>query len=470
MRTYTRLGVAALVIGAFAFPAPGGVPTVLFSNIAASPTSDVPGMAGVKFNPGTGTQFDRVFISPSAQHWIIGATTNQASTENEVVITGMGLTTTGSAVMAREGTPTGFDGSVNYGILGTQMDINDSGHFAFSADTTYPTTSDAVVVRWTGSWSLMAREGTQAPGQGAGIGYGTTNNAVNIDSVGNVYFRSAALTGASTQQVLYKNADIATGAVVAQTDVTSPAGQLVPPDQTIDNLTSDRYRIDGTGANYIYHGDLNGPTGSDLVMVYNGRVVAQEGVVLPGSGFASTVLNLNGDAGSQQISDNGLHYLFRGSNADTIDWVYRNGAVVAATDQPIYTGATELFDDAIFSATFFINTTNSMGDYIIGGVTNAADVSRNAVLVLNGMTEVLREGDPVDVDGNGLFDDDAYISVFNNDDSVLTDNLWYLFMADLRNGAGASLGQAFLKVRVPEPATFGLLAFAVLGLRRRSRG
>jgi hypothetical protein len=94
----------------------------------------------------------------------------------------------------------------------------------------------------------------------------------------------------------------------------------------------------------------------------------------------------------------------------------------------------------------------------------------NAVLVLNGTTEVLREGDPVDVNGNGLFDDDAFLSVFNNDDSFLTDDLKYYFNADLRNGAGTSIGQAFLVAQVPEPSSLALFALAAgLLLRRRVR-
>jgi len=43
-----------------------------------------------------------------------------------------------------------------------------------------------------------------------------------------------------------------------------------------------------------------------------------------------------------------------GANADTGDWVVRNGAVIAATDTPISTGNSELFDDTPFAATFFL--------------------------------------------------------------------------------------------------------------------
>jgi hypothetical protein len=448
-------------------------PTVIFSNIATSPTSDVPGFPGHKFNPGTATQFDRPFMSPDGSRWVFGAVADDPTTDLDVLIIGSGTTGAGAFMGVKEGdTVPGIAPTAVYSTINTQMGINNSGHYAFSGDTTAASTSDDVAVRWTagGGFELMAREGQQAPGQGAGIGYGSSNNACNISSDDSVWFRSAALTGATTQQVLYKNQSLAVGSVIAQTDNTIPGGQLVAPSQSIDNFTSDRFRVDAMGLHSIYHADLNGPTATDLVMVYDGNVVAQEGVVLPGSGFASLVSSLSGDAGSQQISHNGTHYAFRGSNVDGIDWVKGASAMLAVTDQPIYTGATELFDDTPFSTTFFINAVNGMGDYVIGGTTNNPNASMNAVLVLNGTTEVLREGDPVDVNGNGLFDDDAFLSVFNNDDSFLTDDLKYYFNADLRNGAGTSIGQAFLVAQVPEPSSLALFALAAgLLLRRRVR-
>lgn len=470
--------VAAL--GAFvllaAVTASAGPPTVIFSNIASSPTSDVPGMLGVKFNPGTGTQFDRPFASPDGTRWIFGASTNQASTENEIVVTGGGLTGVGARVQMREGTPTFFDAGVNWGVLRTQMGINNAGQFAFSADTSATSTTDEVAALWNGStYELIAREGTQAPGQAPGIGYGGTTNAVHIVESGKVRFRTGGLTGATTQYVLYENASLANGNVLAQTDIAVPGGQMFSPNQTIDLFTSDRFRSDATGAHWIYHADLNGPTTTDLVMVYDGNVVAQEGAVLPGSNFAATVAVLSGDAGSQQISPANGHYAFRGNNNDgtgatATDWVYVDGQVVAYTGMEILPGAGEYYDDALFSTTFFNNAINSNGEYVLGGVTDAADATRNGVLIFGnsaGASLLIREGDPVDLDGNGLADDNVFVSVFNNDDSFLTDDGYYYFNADLRDAVGTSLGQAYLVLQVPEPAVAALAALGVVLLRRR---
>ena len=37
------------------------------------------------------------------------------------------------------------------------------------------------------------------------------------------------------------------------------------------------------------------------------------------------------------------------------------------------------------------------------------------MLVANGCVVVAREGDPLDLDGNGQYDDNAYINAFGND-------------------------------------------------------
>ncbi len=470
-RTTLAVGVVALLgIGASAF----GQATVIFSNIATSPTSDVPGMPGKKFNPGTtsSTDFDRPFVSPDGSRWIFGAIADDPVADLDVIIIGTGLTSAGSFLGVKEGDAAPGGAGV-YSTLDTSMGINNAGNWAFGGDTTAATTTDDVVVRWTGGggFELMGREGTPVPGMGGTIGFGSTNDATHILNNDETRFRSASLTTATTQQILYKCTSLAIGSVMAQTDVTIPAGQLVAPPQSIDSLSADRFRSDATGAHSIYWADLNpASSATDLVMVYDGNVVAQEGVVLPGSGFGSLVLNYSSDGGSQQISHNGTHYLFRGTNADTIDWVYGDGTVRAATDQPIFTGSTELFDDAPFAATFFLNVVNGNGDYVIGGTTNAADANKNAVLVLNGTTLIAREGDPVDVNGDGIFNDNAFLSVFNNDDAFLTDNLWYYFNANLRDANGTGIGQAFMRIQVPEPATLTLLGFAALPLLRRRTG
>ncbi len=114
---------------------------------------------------------------------------------------------------------------------------------------------------------------------------------------------------------------------------------------------------------------------------------------------------------------------------------------------------------------------SNLGGFIYGATTDNPDPLANAVIVYNNLSVILSQGDAVDVDGNGLLDDDAFIDVFNNDDGFLTDDQTFYFTADLVDGLGNDLGQAFLTVQVPEPMTSVLLltgGLVVFGLRRRS--
>ncbi len=66
------------------------------------------------------------------------------------------------------------------------------------------------------------------------------------------------------------------------------------------------------------------------------------------------------------------------------------------------------------------------------------------MLVLNGDTVIARQGDPVDLDGNGTYDDGYTIDVFNNDGGFLTEDGVFYLTATL-NAKGVNVGQAFLR-------------------------
>jgi hypothetical protein len=101
-------------------------------------------------------------------------------------------------------------------------------------------------------------------------------------------------------------------------------------------------------------------------------------------------------------------------------------------------------------------------------LTNAVDTNANAVLNPNNAFGLARDGDPVDLDDNGLPDDNAFISVFNNEDAFLTDDLRYYFTADLRGRAGTAIGQTFMTLTIPELAeALAFVGAALLRLRSR---
>ncbi len=415
--------------------APGGLAPVdvLYTNLPGDPTSEVPGLPGVRFEPSTTSSaiFDRVYGSQNG-NWAFLAITDLASTEDEILMVN-------NAVRAREGTLIGPVPNPLF-AFDTKLGVNNDGKVVFATDTAGATTNDEYILQVDGATvTIIANEGT-ATGLPAlpGTTWGSILESPVIDNAGVAGFSADVVIGVPTTQ---DDLLVHGSTVLAQEGVTVPTGQIGT--EAWENFDLGELWLSADGTDWIIQGDLLGATATDGVVVLNGAVVIQEGVILPGSGFTETVgtftnINLHMDGGGG--------WMARGTNTGSLtDWVYRNGAVVARTDAPIFTGAGELYDDTDFSATFFLNIGNSNGDYVIGGVTNAPATS-NGVLVYNNTTVIAREGDPLDINGNGTNDDNAFINTFGNDDGYLSDAGIFYFMATIRDAAGLQTGQGFFSI------------------------
>ncbi len=409
-----------------------GFATGVYSNVSSLANADVPGVAGAKF----GTGFDRLYISPDGGSYIFSADTDLASSTDEVVIVGNTADGTGTVVV-QEGT-TALDLGDLVGPIETKLSINDAGQYAFATNTDAATSSDEVIVKWDGSMFVtVAREGDFAPPTAAL--YSTTLASPNIINDGTVWF--IADTDGLTDIDQFVLSDDGADAVL-QEGVT-----LVGP-ALWDAFDTGDLSVDATGANFLVEGDDDGLTASDKIAAFNNTVVIRENEVLAGSGFSE-----GADAFSPtdylQVTTTG-NWWARGGNNDDQDWVLRNGAVLATTGGPIFAGATESFDDGSFASTFFLFAESSTGDFIIGGATDSGDSSADTVVVLNDERLIAREGDPIDLDNNGVFDDNAAIRSFGNDDAIITpDGVVYL-VCTMRtgddNGSNTDIGDAIIRI------------------------
>lgn len=407
--------------------------TVIFTDLAGDPTAAVPGFAGDQFS-----SFDRPYGSPNG-NWIMSADTDRATTNDEALLVN-------GAVALFEGDPATWTTGELVGLLDQKAAINDAGNFAFATNTDGATTGDEYVVQSIGgTLTAAAQEGAAIPtltpalvGPGP-FTWGSTLESPVIATDNTVGFSSDSIGGTATTA---ENDILVLGtSLLGQEGVTVPTGQL--GSEFWENFDLSDYFISADGTHWLAQGDLTGTTVSDDVLVVDGAVVLQEDVIIPGSSFTNPIDGL-GIVGS--FMDPAGNWFARGNNDTTEqDWVVRNGVVIAATGDPIYTGATEVWDDTDFSDCFFMHVGNSLGDWVIGGVTDAASTA-NGVLVANGTFEIAREGEPLDIDGNGMFDDNAYINTFGNDDAVLTDGRILYLVMTMRDDTGASIGDAFVSV------------------------
>ncbi|QDV04685.1 hypothetical protein Poly30_01780 [Planctomycetes bacterium Poly30] len=416
--------------------AAAGSATLIYTNIPGLPQAGVPGLPGVSFKPGTSTtNIDRVYGSPNG-NWILTALTDLATADDEVVLVN-------GVLVQQEGQPGPWTGGVeNCGTIDQNCAVNDAGDFTFATNTDGPATADDYIVTNVGGvWGFSAMEG-QSIAALPGNTYDDSLDSPVLLADGTSGFSADGVDGtvvAGQDELL-----IVGSTLLVQAGVTIPPGQAAGGTEFMETLDFGDFWITPDGSSWLVQGDLTGPIATDDVVLVNGSVVLQEGTIIPGSGFTDPIDNI-GIVGVHM--DPGGNWFARGNNDVTEqDWVVRNGVVVATLGMPITPGATELWDDATFGDCFYLHVGNANGDYVIGGVTDNADELRNGVLILNGTTEICREGDPVDLDGNGLFDDDAFVNTFGNDDAFLSSAGTFYMVITVKDGAGTVLGQGFFSL------------------------
>ncbi len=438
-------------------------PTVIYSSIQSSNTSNVPGLPGVKFLSGT-SAFSRPYVSENGQFWAMRASTGESDPNvRQFIMIGSGAA---GNIGIKRGDALAWSGAGhNAGAFRERIAVNNLGHFAFSnnVDGSAPTTTDETIAYYNGAFSIIAREGGAIPGV-AGEAYGGTLDSPVLTNNGKVGFVAPGTADAlpATQDDFL----LLDGTILAQAGIAgTPTGQVGAETWTTFNATD--FYVNAAGTKWMEAGSLTGASTSNNIVAIDNHVHLQEGVSYPGlsnpigTAFGETIMSAGGDV------------FVRGNTSSAEeDYILVNGSVLARNNDPVPGGLPgEQFSDDSYTACFFAMTSNSNGDTIYGGVTNNSDALNNAVLVLNDSQVVVREGDAVDVNGDGLFNDNAYLNIFNNDDMFLTNDMWLYFTAELRadnvTNPPTSIGQAFIRVRVPEPASLGLLALGGLALLRR---
>jgi hypothetical protein len=267
------------------------------------------------------------------------------------------------------------------------------------------------------------------------------------------------VNGSSTVHILSYTAGVSNPATFKQRNVSTVLGLDGTTVHTWGGFsttgTVDFYTTPD-GAHWYAKGTIQGAAASeDTIFAYDGQVRLREGHAIPDSSPSILV----GDI--QQCFAAGSHWIARGrDNSSTAatapDFVVVDGVVVAATGMPIIAGSTETWGD-----TFYAVSINADGDYVIAGNTSDADPARDNVIVFNSYSVIAREGDMVDLDRDGIHDDDAFLgrasgAAFDaNDVHIGADDMVY-FIGNIKNGAGVDLGitptafggpQAFMRVQ-----------------------
>src|SRR5690606_3983061 len=112
-----------------------------------------------------------------------------------------------------------------------------------------------------------------------------------------------------------------------------------------------------------------------------------------------------------------------------------------------FSGSEEIWFEAV-ARTHQVAVVNNDGDYVIGGFSDAPG-AENCIAVLNNAVEIYREGQPIALDADGLFNDNVFFWSFQDNDAFLTEDGWFYFVADLKDGHGnVGVGQIFARLPV----------------------
>jgi len=413
-------------------------PEVIFTEIPASPTSDVPGAVDAGGMP-VATKWkslEDLRLSPDGGLWVIKGRNQLGSLDEGTVILGSG---TSGTMFMQEGQP--FLG----GVAGELYDFFDSrspasfdtaGNMGFSARARggVAGTLEKVVYydAMLGTHTIVIQQGGLLTGtQDNPIGssgdeaLGNSVASLNLLDSGAISYVVTPIENCSSTRYpgFFRDA-----AMWRQSGV-SPVTTFNGPD-VYDSFDFDDCGTTPDGLHWFIKGDAEGePSTSNRFLAIDGTAVLQESFQIGGTGpvFA--------DVFQTQMAPNG-DWIARGDDPLNDDWAVYNGTLVLQTGDSI--GIDQVGN--IISAV----ACNTVGDWVVVCHTTGPDATSDVVL-LNGEV-VLREGDPIDVDGNGMFDDGAFIgrgnltsSAFAPNDFYLTDGRMLYFIANLHDGLGNDL-------------------------------
>lgn len=460
--TMVLVAFAGSVLTATALAGPG-IPAdfeVIYTKKAGDPKAQVSGQKDLAGDP-IATEWkamEDLVVSYDGRDWVLKGR-NQLGTDLETLIE-LGNDVFGDA-LAQEGQPIpgGATGELFDFFSSTLMpSFNDAGEYAFAARARggvasvfqkcmYWNGSTLKIVAQMGDLYLGLVDTTVSGDETAGNSIGSLqilndgritahdSTIVNINSLRRpAIFYSDSIHTRGTSSVQFTS--------FKQKNVSAVGGSIW------DGIDSTQFHNTPDGAHWMAEGDDIGATTQDKILVVDDVVVMREGLSVDMSTGGTGPLMA--DIFANRMIPNG-DWLSRGDqptpNLDD-DWFVRNGILVAKTGDPI---TPTLRGAENWGAVFSGIAGNNLGDWVLVGNTDNADPAINEVMVYNDsfydiQTVVAREGDPVDLDGNGAFDDDAFIgrgtntlTAFAANDVYITDQKLVYFIANLRDGAGNDL-------------------------------
>lgn len=432
-------------------------PQVIYSEVAASPTGVVPGAKDAGGAPVVTNwlALEEISMRHDGGEWMLKGRTTQATTLDSILVKGGGAVGTS---FAQDGQP------LQGGVAGEQYDFFDSPHpaswdsagnigFSCRAKGGVSTRAEKIIRVVGGVHTVILQQDDPAlglvdlaPNPSGDERFGNSMNSVQLLNSGVASFVNTPITNmhSSRYPAMFRG-----NTSFKQSGVSTIAGEVW------DNFVLDGAGGTPDGTHWFARGDTEiADTTKDFILAVDDSVVMRENNQVAGVGSP-----LLADVFFTRMLDNG-DWFARGDDPADNDWAVRNGTLMAKTGD-VFSGL------EAWGASFLGFNGDHAGNWLLAGSTNNADPNLDEVLVYNGSTVLLREGDAIDLNGNGLFDDNVFLRSIQPNDMHLTDLGEVYLLVTLKDGAGTNLGDGFLRMKVPEPSALALFAATLLVFNRR---
>ncbi len=411
----------------------------MLCNVPGNPTNHVPGLAGVEFFPGAFADVFRNPIASSSQsYWVMTARANIGPSGSRVVI--LGGQSVASQVIAIQGQPTPFLPGRDWGDFDAQVDVNENGSAVLVSNLTGSTADDQVVARFNlnlHAFDLPYREGQPVPGL-SGVNFGPFLSSPSITDNEQVSAMAqivgSGVTSANNVVLEFNNN------ILLRKGISHPAGAPTP----WSGFTDMTFQMPLAGL-FVVQGTDGATAPSNQLAAISNNPVLRVGGTIPG--LTSPIAANHIDR--IRLASCG-DWIARGQNQNqTEDWVVVNGDIFnrRGVDITPLNPSGERFSDARFQATFFTVAINASSHKVVGGYTDNPDPNHDEVLVLDNVRVIAREGDPIDLNANGLYDDNAFIGGFVPDAAFIESmgaSLVVYTLVPIKNSMGQIIGYSYV--------------------------
>lgn len=293
-------------------------------------------------------------------------------------------------------------------------------------------------------WRILVRQGDSIPGW-SGFDYGHSFDSITRLDDGRIAFKNTWFPGDGSD--FWRPVLIFDGQTLARPGIDTPSGQQRVPAEPWQDFgyrgVSSDFMVSADGSTWACIGRVGSTYYTTFhedgeVFAVNGTVIAEEDYPVHGTHFTQPFSHVN----SATLSPDGRWWLCGGNTSGGApgerSWLMSNGVVLAEAGDPLFPGSAETWSSLSSAASYGAH------EYWLGYLPMIAG-KQDQVVVHNRSSVVLRSGDALDLDGDGV--SEGYEFERSLGDGQVDQHGRLTFVASIRHAVSGEQYRAQLRVR-----------------------